>query len=89
MAFRILEARKSKYYDAALRNLEQARKIMLKNGQTAEWQALAEEIRTSHRRKIGFISGFESLAQSRSTREQPFAERARERWQKGTRRGPS
>ncbi len=85
MALRILEAKKSKYYDAALRNLEQARKAMLKNGRAEEWETLATEIRTNHRRKSRFISGFESLAEGRSTREPSFAERARERWQKGTR----
>jgi len=84
LALRILEAKKSKYYDAALRNLEQARKALLKNGRTQEWETLASKIRTSHRRKSGFISGFESLAEGRSTRDPSFAERARERWQKGT-----
>lgn len=84
MALRILEAKKSKYYEAALRNLEQAREAMLRNGRAEEWETLATEIRTNHRRKSGFIPGFESLAEVRRTRVPSFAERARDRWQKGT-----
>jgi hypothetical protein len=87
MALRILEAKKSKYYGAALRSLEQARRSMLKNGRAEEWEALAEEIRTNHRRKTGFICSFESLAEGRSMREPSFAERAQERWKKETRGG--
>ena len=83
MALRILEAKKSKYYDAALRNLEHAREAMLKNGRMEEWETLAAEIRTNHKRKSGFILAFESLSEGRCTREPSFAERARERWRKG------
>jgi uncharacterized Zn finger protein len=84
MALRILEAKKSKYYDAALKNLEQARKAMLRNGCADEWERLATEIRTIHRRKSGFIPYFEALAEGRLTREPSFSERARERWRKGS-----
>jgi hypothetical protein len=87
MALRILEAKKSKYYDTALRNLEQARKAMLKSGRPEEWETLAEEIRTNHRRKSGFMPGFERLAAGRSTRGPSFAERARRRWRQGARGG--
>lgn len=84
MAFRILEARKSKYYQAALRNLERARKAMLSNGHAEEWDTLATEIRTHHRRKSGFMPGFENLAAGRRRREPSFSERARARWRKGS-----
>jgi hypothetical protein len=83
MALRILEAKKSKYYDAALGNLENARKLLLKEGRDEEWQALAGEIRESHRRKTGFMSGLERLAEGRSTRGPSFLERARKRWDRG------
>jgi hypothetical protein len=84
MALRILEAKKSKHYEAALRNLERAREAMIEYGRAQEWEALATEIRTNHKRKSGFIPAFESLAEGRWTREPSFSERARERWRKGT-----
>jgi len=83
MALRILGAKKSKYYDAALRNLEKARKLLLREGQAGAWEALAAEIRSEHRRKSGFMPGFERVAEGRSLREASFAERARRRWRRG------
>lgn len=85
MALRILEAKKSKYYDAALGNLEKARKLMLKKGQDKEWTALAGEIRESHRRKSGFMPGFERIAEGRTERQPSFRDRARKRWDRGAR----
>jgi tetratricopeptide (TPR) repeat protein len=87
MAVRILEAKKSKYYDAALANLEQARKLMLKQGQDEVWAALAGEIRESHRRKSGFMPGFERIAEGRTERQPSFRDRARKRWDRGAGRG--
>ncbi len=87
MALRILEAKKSKYYDAALGNLEAARKLLLKEGRNEAWEALAKEIREGHRRKTGFMSDFERLAEGRSAREPSFLERARKRWDTGAGRG--
>ncbi len=86
-ALRILEAGKSKYYDAALRNLAAARKLLLKEGRADEWEALAGEIRQGHRRKSGFMPAFERLVEGRSTREPSFLERARKRWDRGAGRG--
>jgi len=83
MALRILEAKKSKYYDAALENLEKARAIMQKEGRARDWEALAAEIRAEHRRKVAFMPDFERLAEGRSFREPSFAERARKRWDRG------
>lgn len=80
MALRIVQAGKSKYYDAALRNLEQARRAMLKHGRSEEWATFAAEIRMNHRRKSGFISDFEKLTEGRSTRTPSFTQRARARW---------
>jgi tetratricopeptide (TPR) repeat protein len=84
MALRILVAKKSRYYDAALENLRKARQILQKQGRAREWEALASEIRGEHRRKTGFMPGFERLAAGRSFREPSFAERARKRWRQGT-----
>ena len=80
MALRILEAKKSKYYDAALGNLEQAKKLLLKEDRTDEWEVLAEEIRGQHRRKTGFMPGFERLVAGRSATGPSFLDRARKRW---------
>jgi len=79
MALRILDAKKSKYYDAALANLGKARKVLLREGRPEEWEALAREIREAHRRKTGFMSDFERLAEKPS-KEPSFLDRARERW---------
>jgi hypothetical protein len=87
MALRIVEAKKSKFYDAALGNLEKARKLMLKQGQAEEWAALAGEIRESHRRKSGFMPGFERLAEGRTERHPSFRDRVRKRWDRGAGRG--
>jgi hypothetical protein len=83
MALRIVEAKKSRYYGAALGNLEKARKIMLKHGRDEEWEALAGEIRERHRRKTGFMSGFERLVDGRPMEGPSFVERARKRWDRG------
>ena len=83
MALRILQARKSEYYEAALRNLEKARKLLLDEGRAGEWQALAAEIRNEHRRKTSFMPGFEQLVEGRSLREPSFRERSRRRWNLG------
>jgi len=82
-ALRILEAKKSKYYDAALGNLERARKLLLREGRAAAWDSLVAEIRDGHRRKSSFMPGFERLAEGRSLREPSFRERARKRWRRG------
>jgi hypothetical protein len=89
MALRILEAKKSKYYDAALANLEKTRKLMLKHGRGDAWEALAGEIRASHRRKSGFMPAFERLAEGRTEKPPSFRDRARKRWDRGAGRGTS
>lgn len=83
-ALRILEAKKSKYYDAALGNLEKARKLLLREGKASEWEALVAEIRNEHRRKSSFMPGFRRLAEGRSLREPSFRERAQRRWRQGS-----
>jgi hypothetical protein len=78
---RILNAGKSKYYDAALRNLERAQILFAKAGMEAEWARTVAEIRGRHHRKSGFISDFERLAAGRGPSTEPsFLERAKARW---------
>jgi hypothetical protein len=81
LCMRILKAGKSKYYTEALENLRKAKECYQRAGLTAQWDALVAEIRRDHRRKHGFLYGFERLASGKSETPQPsFLERARRRW---------
>jgi tetratricopeptide (TPR) repeat protein len=78
---RIVNAAKSKYYDAALSNFERARRCYERAGLAAEWANTVCQIRASHRRKAGFMSGFEALAAGHGRASRPsFLERAKTRW---------
>jgi tetratricopeptide (TPR) repeat protein len=80
-AMRILSAAKSKYYNAALSNLERARRCYGRAGLATEWADTVCRIRVGHRRKAGFMSAFEALAAGRGRASQPsFLERAKTRW---------
>jgi tetratricopeptide (TPR) repeat protein len=88
MAFRILDAGKSKYYDAALENLERARKLYLKAGMDVEWDAIGVRIETAHRRKAGFLASFRQLVRGEAVRPtETFLEQAKKRFEKITRPG--
>jgi hypothetical protein len=81
LCMRIVNAGKSKYYDAALGNIEHARKCYTKAGLEADWQAVVADIRNRHFRKIGFMPGFNDIAAGKPRHvELPFLERAKERW---------
>lgn len=78
---RIIESKKSKYYDAALSNFECAIRCYERAGLTAEWERTANDVRTRHRRKTGFMPGFERLlAGSGPSDNSSFLERAEARW---------
>ena len=78
---RIVSAAKSEYYDAALSNFERARRCYVRAGLAAEWANTVCQIRVSHRRKAGFMSGFEALAARHGRASQPsFLERSKTRW---------
>jgi hypothetical protein len=78
---RILNAAKSKYYDAALSNFKRARRCYERAGLAAEWADTVRFVRASHRRKTGFMSGFEALVAGAVRGGQPsFLERAKTRW---------
>jgi Family of unknown function (DUF6880) len=80
---RIVDAKKSKYYDAALSNFERARDCYLRAGLAAEWQETVRRVRAVHHRKTGFMGGFEDLANGAKRSEQPsFLELAKTRWSK-------
>jgi hypothetical protein len=78
---RIVDAKKSKYYEAALSNFENAMRCFGQAGLTAEWAKTVNDIRSRHHRKSGFMSGFERLLAGSGPSDEPsFLERARARW---------
>jgi tetratricopeptide (TPR) repeat protein len=80
---RIVDAKQSKYYDAALSNFERARDCYRRAGLAAEWDETVRQVRAAHYRKTGFIGAFEAVAAGAKQSEQPsFLERAKARWGK-------
>jgi tetratricopeptide (TPR) repeat protein len=78
---RIVNAGKSKYYEAALSNFERASRCYKRAGLTAGWEETVRQVRACHHRKTGFMSGFEALAAGSGPGDQPsFLERAKARW---------
>ncbi len=78
---RVVKAKKSKYYDAALSNFERARRCYEKAGLVADWLRVVSEVRSGHHRKTGFIPGFEEIVAGSGPSEKPsFLERAKARW---------
>jgi uncharacterized Zn finger protein len=61
LCIRILKAKKSNYYHAALSHLEAARNCYQAAGLNAEWRALVAEIDREHHRKSGFMPGFDRI----------------------------
>jgi hypothetical protein len=81
LGMRILNAKKSKYYDAALGNFENAQRCYQRAGLVKKWNAVIAEVRASHPRKAGFMSDFERLVTGHGPSDEPsFLERARARW---------
>ena len=81
LGMRILKAKKSKYYDAALSNFEDARRCYERAGLGARWEAVVREVRAEHHRKTGFMSGFEEVVAGAGPSAKPtFLERAKTRW---------
>jgi hypothetical protein len=81
LCMRIVDAGKSKYYDAALDKIEHAKKCYAKAGLTADWQAVVADVRKRHFRKKGFMAGFEDIVVGAPKHvEPPFLERSKARW---------
>jgi len=82
LGLRVLTAKKSKYYDAALRHFETAKQCYTQAGLAADWTRLVAKVRKDHSRKHGFMPGFERLVEGLPpSREAAFLDRARQRWQ--------
>ena len=80
-AMRIVDAGKSKYYEAAAANLERARRCYVRAGRVAEWEDAVHQIRADHHRKTAFMAVFESVAAGDGRQLPPsFLERAKDRW---------
>lgn len=78
---RIVNAGKSKYYAAAIRNFGDAKRCYERAGQAAEWAKIVIEVRAAHHRKSGFMPGFEKVAFGSGPIDEPsFLDRARARW---------
>jgi uncharacterized Zn finger protein len=81
LCMRIVNAGKSKYYDAALDHIEHAKKCYTKAGLNADWQSVVADVRNRHFRKKGFMAGFEDIVAGAPMHvEPPFLERAKARW---------
>jgi hypothetical protein len=80
LGLRILNAGKTKYYDAALDHLEKSHDLYCGAGQASEWEALVRSVRAAHSRKSGFLSAFEQLASGKTQRFPSFADQAQEGW---------
>jgi uncharacterized Zn finger protein len=81
LGIRILVAKKSKYYTAALSNFENAKRGYERSGLHHDWETLVADVRRAHHRKAGFMPGFERLVAGHDSRDEPsFLERARSRW---------
>jgi hypothetical protein len=78
---RIVNGKKSKYYDAALSDFESAKRCFDRAGLGAEWQKTVSQVRADHHRKSGFMAGFERLVAGVGPSDKPsFLEQAKARW---------
>jgi tetratricopeptide (TPR) repeat protein len=78
---RILNAKKSKYYEAALSNFERAKHCFERAGLVAEWDKTINRVHADHHRKSGFMPGFKDLVAGAGPGDKPsFLERAKARW---------
>lgn len=81
LGMRILKEKKSKYYGAALFHLEETRRCYERAGLRTEWDEVVRAVRADHRRKVGFMAGFEELVAGVGPSAKPsFLERAKARW---------
>ena len=78
---RVVNAKKSTYYDAALSNFERAKRCFERAGQDDEWSETVRQVRADHHRKSAFMPGFERLVDGVGPSDEPsFLELAKARW---------
>ncbi len=80
----IVNAKRSRSYDAALAHLERARDCYLTAGRLDLWDELVADVRLRHGRKTSFMSGFERVAAGgpAAEHEPSMLERGKSRWPK-------
>ncbi len=78
LGLRIVDAGKSQYYDAALSHFDAAKRCYEHAGRGSDWEALVRTVREKHRRKSGFMPGFERIVSGK--RVLSFVDSARARW---------
>ena len=70
----------------SLLDFERAQRCYEAAGLPGEWQRIVAFVRVEHRRKRGFIDGFEEVVAGRGPSQRPsFLERAKARWGEGGR----
>ncbi len=83
LGMRILNAKKSRYYDAALGHFEEAKRCFEKANDSAAWEAVVAEVRQEHKRK-SIMADFDRIVAGRGPRtESSFLERAKTKWKAG------
>jgi uncharacterized Zn finger protein len=85
---RIVNTKKSKYYDAALSNFERAKRCFERAGQEDEWSETVRRVRADHARKSSFMPGFQRLLEGTGPSDEPsFLDHAKTRWRTRERSG--
>lgn len=80
---RIVNEKKSKYYDAAFSHFEQAKRCYEKADLDSVWRDMVEDVRANHFRKYSFMPGFEEIVAGKGPSTRPsFLERAKKNWQR-------
>jgi len=83
LGLRILMAKKSKYYGAAVSHFAQAKQCYEQATLEREWQVLVDAVRRTHGRKYGFMPEFERMVAGQpKPQEASFLERAQQRWRR-------
>lgn len=78
---RILKTGKSRYYGAALRYFEHAKRCYRQADQPAGWQQVVDEVYAQHGRKTRFLPGFDEMVTGTDPTPQPsFLDQAKIRW---------
>jgi hypothetical protein len=82
---RVLKAGKSKYYGAALRYFEHAKRCYQQAGQPTQWQQVIDEVYAQHSRKTSFLPSFDAVVTGTDPATQPsFLDQAKARWGRTT-----
>jgi hypothetical protein len=80
-ALRIVNAGKSKYFEAAIDNLERARDCFRRAGRDAEWEQTSRDIGGAHSRKHAFMREFALVVKDKPVMRSSFLKVAMVKWQ--------